>query len=224
MLIMRKLIAIVMAGLILIVANEVFASFTEGWDSGSLAGWKPNTTVSNVTIENTGGNPDGYLLTWGTGLQNNTFDIGTMTESSVFTDDYSAKQVTGVSVDIKFLSGSFDGAWVRFRYHDATYNGWFHPLTSTYQTDWKTFYVALDPSWTDAQAYAAGWLSDGSSTVSFQQTMADIYTAEVRISGVGDVEAGIDNFTLHVIPAPGAILLGSIGVGLVGWLRRRRTL
>ena len=63
--------------------------------------------------------------------------------------------------------------------------------------------------------------------VGFTRSAADIAWVQIgRSTATGDSFA-IDDVRFvsgGVIPAPGAILLGTMGAGLVGWLRRRKTL
>lgn len=69
----------------------------------------------------------------------------------------------------------------------------------------------------------ASWDNFSTSWQSDLDTMAIIRIIDIETEGYTN-DFAIDDISLSVIPAPGAIILGSIGAGLVGWLRRRRAI
>ena len=82
-----------------------------------------------------------------------------------------------------------------------------------------------------ATAYdSGGYILDSQSATGLSGTSYGSFT----FSGIGNIAEitfhdttgmiGVGRLEFEPIPAPGAVLLGSIGIGCLSWLRRRRTL
>lgn len=191
----RTFLSSVLALILLVGSASGAIVYYEGWDAGSVAGWMPNTIQTTVAVVNAGGNPNGYLYSE-TDSAGGTWDIGATTELAIASGDYAAAGVNLVSFDVMPIVGAPDAIWFRVRYLNSTFNGWHFPLPGPYPMGvWTSYSIPFDPTWSDAEAMGAGWIQEDPG-LSFGQTMAAVYHPEVRISGVGPLDAGIDNFQL----------------------------
>jgi hypothetical protein len=219
------LVAALVASAFIAAPARAASDYFEDWEGGDTAGWFANTIDSTVVHSATGGNPDGQLLTRGPAP--GPFPIGATTEVAPLTGSYAGFLWTA-SFDLLQPNGAPTELALRFRYRDFTFNGWkyaFDPLPNG--NTWTTYTVSFDPMWTDAQALAAGWVTDlpgGSGSVSWAQTMSDVYRTEIRLTTGTDSLAGIDNFRMQSRPVPEPSTWAALGAGLaaLGLVARRR--
>ncbi len=110
-------------------------------------------------------------------------------------------------VDVPIVSMSFD--WVVL---DAPG----YPAETTF------LYEAYDKD--GGLVDAGSFIADVGVSDTLTRHFGDARVTRLYFSDEGHHDIAIDNLSVTPIPAPGAILLGGIGVAVVGWLRRRRTL
>jgi len=71
--------------------------------------------------------------------------------------------------------------------------------------------------------HQASW-NAGVGGLTYETGVLPEYVYQLNFSDHGRYDIGIDNLRLATIPAPGAVVLGGLGLSLVGYLSRRKAL
>ena len=197
------------------------AANTFYWSAGSTVSITGTVDVRNLTsgsylqiglVDKAQADVSLDTYNWGGYMFNNsalaTFYAGTRNYARLAdnNDDYSGQLFNPTDATVGVFNFSLDIS------SDGTMG-----LTLHGASDVSTTYTYGTRNWWDGASYwgGAGELENGSYLIA--QLWID--TADM----VNPVSADY-NITGTVVPVPGAVILGSLGVGLVGWMKRRKSL
>lgn len=216
--------AAIAMGIFLVADANAASAYLEQWNAGDTNGWIQSTTSSVVVRDVADGNPAASLAVRRS-LSPPVFDMGVTTELTALSDDYTGQPAWMLSFDAKHDIGNYTDMWLRFRYQDATFNGWYLDIADVFPNSWESYSVTFNPAWSDAQAMANGWTDETGGAVSWQTLMTDVYHPEIRFL-LGDNQsavAHVDNVQLKVVPEPRSTTLPLLAtLGMLGLSTRRR--